>query len=58
MKPRPTPVAPPKLDDSHEFDRPVDFATQSGGPRDFARLTQGSEQKSGKSRIIVPDRVP
>lgn len=38
-----------------EFDRPRDFETQAGGPREFAKLTEGSRSEAGASQILVPD---
>lgn len=48
-------AAPEPPDNPNEFDRPQDFETQAGGPREFAKLTEGSWSEAGRSQIIAPD---
>jgi hypothetical protein len=46
---------PPTTDDPSEFARPTDMVTKAGGPREFARLTEGSFQPGGASQITAPE---
>jgi hypothetical protein len=54
-RPRPTPPTPVTPDDPNEFGRKMDLQLRSGGPRDFARLTAGSEMNSGRSEVKTPE---
>lgn len=54
-RPRPTPTAEEPEPDGTEFDRPRDLETQAGGPREFAKLTEGSWSEGGSSQVLSPD---